>query len=224
MKGAQELMEKWRYETWTRLYSTRPYGPQGLLTDTVVTALASKARLSTIEDLVSAGWGASRAKKHGDEVLQLLKAYDERFSNIRETEKRERMQAKKLETAQRNEAKRQQAIEDRALKRKERESQPKAPRPSRAKRQKMLAPSTAPNDLYTPPGPLTTMASGNENIPSSSHQQSQSQTYTYTISFILRAVSLELILAALLNHASSCLLQSAHRIPPSLLRICRLPP
>lgn len=160
LKSARQLIENWRQQTWKGRYSTRPFGPHGLISDTAITAIATRARLHTITDLINAGWGASHARKHGDELLALLKTFYEEFLGCREREKRERMEAKKQETVAKNEAKKQAAKDERHRQKLIRQSQPKVTRPSRAKKFK-----TSPDCLPDTAQPsMLISATGSENI------------------------------------------------------------
>ncbi|KAJ7767376.1 hypothetical protein DFH07DRAFT_769500 [Mycena maculata] len=99
LKGARKRLEHWRYNTWTELYIKRPWGFQPLMLDKVLTALATKAQFSTVDDLTTGGWSPTHARKHGSPVLALLQEYDTLFREFNEAEKEERARLRKEETA-----------------------------------------------------------------------------------------------------------------------------
>lgn len=130
LKGARDLLESWRITTWLEQYYRRPWGHQCLLSDTLITSIATKARFKSVEEFINAGWSPTHADKHGDEILAMLQEYDKGFHKKREEEKRQKADRRKQETAERRAAKREAVLEERAQKR----AQPKKPRPSRAKK------------------------------------------------------------------------------------------
>ena len=145
LHGARELLEAWRFETWMKLYRRCPWGIQALLPDTILTALATKARFQTLEDLITAGWSPTHVQKHGAKIISILKDYDDLFKSTKEHEIKVRAEKKKLDTAAKLEEKRIKAKEEHACQREIRAAQPKPPRPSRAKKTKVLADSITPN-------------------------------------------------------------------------------
>ncbi|KAJ3818575.1 hypothetical protein F5880DRAFT_1617250 [Lentinula raphanica] len=81
----------WRDDT----YDDQPWGPHALLPPTVLTAIATKARLRTIDDFISiAGWEDVFAHTHGAEVLALLSSLDNEHHATIEQEKIERAEAR----------------------------------------------------------------------------------------------------------------------------------
>ncbi|KAJ3964339.1 P-loop containing nucleoside triphosphate hydrolase protein [Lentinula raphanica] len=88
--------------------SRKPWGPQVLLPPPVLTAIATKARLRTVDDLISiAKWEELFARKHGEEVLAILSSLDHDHHTSVEREKLERAEARHLSIlAKREEAKR----------------------------------------------------------------------------------------------------------------------
>ena len=150
LQGARELLEAWRLETWRKLYRRCPWGIQALLPDTILTALAAKARLQSLENLISIGWSPTHVQKHGAEIIDILKDYDDLFKSIKDDEIKARAEKKKQETAAKQEEKRNKAKEERARQREIRASQPKQPRASRAKKTKVFASSILPNTPLQP--------------------------------------------------------------------------
>ena len=127
LQGARELLEAWRLETWRKLYRHCPWGIQALLPDTILTALAAKACLQSLENLISIGWSPTHVQKHGAELIDILKNYDDLFKSIKDDEIKARAEKKKQETAAKQEEKRNKAKEERARQREIRTSQPKQP-------------------------------------------------------------------------------------------------
>ncbi|KAG1724659.1 hypothetical protein EDB19DRAFT_2028756 [Suillus lakei] len=135
LKDAKDLLVNWRFKTWMTVYSeAAPYGPEGLLPDLVLSKIASSRKPETIGDLVGVGWSTSQARRHGEEVLELLRVFDAEVDDKRKAEQLQRSEAKKKETRERNKVKRLKAIEDRARVREAKKSAPKKPRASRAKK------------------------------------------------------------------------------------------
>jgi hypothetical protein len=154
LKGARTRLDGWRTQTWVELYRRRPWGPTVLLPDKVLTALASKARFASVDDLIGAGWSATHARKHGTAVLAMLHEYDELFREFKAAEKEESSRLRKEQTLADRAAKKVQAkaIKDAAAAL--RESTPKPARPSRAKKaktqQENIPPSPGAIFLYNP--------------------------------------------------------------------------
>jgi hypothetical protein len=109
------------------------------------------------------GWSPTHAKKHGEEVLALLKGYDTKYRECREAEKAEKVAQKKKKTAERQAAKREAAKTERARLQDVRQSQPKKPRPSRSKKPAALGNSPALN-LPLPSHPRLPLPTGYENV------------------------------------------------------------
>ncbi|KAJ7646031.1 hypothetical protein DFH06DRAFT_997805, partial [Mycena polygramma] len=96
LKGARTRLERWRQETWEELYARRPWGYQVLLPDKVLTSLASKARLTSIDDLIGGGtWSPTHARKHGPAVLELLRDYDALYREYKAAENEENTRHRK---------------------------------------------------------------------------------------------------------------------------------
>ena len=109
LQGARELLEAWRLETWMKLYRRCPWGIQALLPDTILTALALKARLRTLENLISVGCSPTHVQKHGAEIIDILKDYDNLFKSTKDDEIKARAERKKQETAAKQQEKRNKA-------------------------------------------------------------------------------------------------------------------
>ncbi|KAJ3816152.1 hypothetical protein F5880DRAFT_1645225, partial [Lentinula raphanica] len=95
----------WRDDTFDALYDDQPWGPQALLPPSVLTAIATKARLHTIDDLISiAGWEEVFAHLHGAEKIERAEtrhratlAKREEMKRIRAEEKVARDEAKRVQ-------------------------------------------------------------------------------------------------------------------------------
>jgi hypothetical protein len=132
LKGAQELLEKWHIKTWLEFYCHWPWGHHCFLSD------ATKACFSSIDDLIDTGWSPTHSKKHGQEVLEFLKVYDNKFYKAREVEKLQKVEKWKQETARRQalkKAEKREAAKAETVQRwAEHESQPKKQQLSCAKK------------------------------------------------------------------------------------------
>ncbi|KAJ6597432.1 P-loop containing nucleoside triphosphate hydrolase protein [Mycena sp. CBHHK59/15] len=150
LQGARTRLERWRYATYIELYTKRQWGYQILLPDKVLTSLATKARFTTVEDLIGGGWSPTHARKHGPAVLQLLGDYDALYREYADAEKEERAAERKEQTLANRAAKKAEAKLFRERAAEVRRNTPKAPpkpRASRAKKprleQENLAPAAA---------------------------------------------------------------------------------
>jgi hypothetical protein len=89
LKDARGALERWRFKTQRDHYSPSSVTAVTLLLDPTLTTLASNARIHTIEDIESClnpPW--IMARRHGNEVLILLKAIDDAEKLAREGERR----------------------------------------------------------------------------------------------------------------------------------------
>ncbi|KAJ3825122.1 P-loop containing nucleoside triphosphate hydrolase protein [Lentinula raphanica] len=90
LEQARACLTTWRDDTFDLLYSEQPWGPEALLPSPVLTAIATKAQLRTVEDLILiAGWEEIFARIHGEEVLDLLSSLDHVHHTAVEQEKLE---------------------------------------------------------------------------------------------------------------------------------------
>ncbi|KAJ3765420.1 hypothetical protein FB446DRAFT_603595, partial [Lentinula raphanica] len=88
LSQVRACLATWRDTTFKSIYIEQPWGPHGLLPPSVLTAIATKARLHTVEDLITiAGWGRTFAQKHGEEVLALVSSLDHEHHATIEQEK-----------------------------------------------------------------------------------------------------------------------------------------
>lgn len=105
LAAAKRALQAWRLETFSSLYSPSSFTAVAILPDDNLTTLASDAQIKTLEDLsvmLKPRW--ILAKKHGQEILDLLKQLDEDEMRRRQNSKRAKKEVKDRE----KEAKRQQ--------------------------------------------------------------------------------------------------------------------
>lgn len=132
---AQRSLERWHVETWTSLYSQCPWSPEVILPSRVISNLAQKTYILTVDNLIEIG-GLSRhcALRHGEEILSILHKVDERERSRRSSEKQkkldERLERQRIAAVAR-EAKK---VEAKRRREEERSRRPKKPRLSRAKK------------------------------------------------------------------------------------------
>ncbi|EJF60636.1 hypothetical protein DICSQDRAFT_170794 [Dichomitus squalens LYAD-421 SS1] len=74
LERARILLSEWRDNTWLAHYKSQPFGPPGILPDTVLTALATRTSYRALEDIRDLRW--ILAKRHATEVLKLLENLD----------------------------------------------------------------------------------------------------------------------------------------------------
>ncbi|KAF7291219.1 p-loop containing nucleoside triphosphate hydrolase protein [Mycena indigotica] len=148
--GALKLITDWRADVMRRLYSRRPWGLLAFLPADTIERLVKRTGLTSIEELIAAGWSKTHAMKHGVEVITLLSEHDARCKQAREeTRKRE------AEVQREEAAKRRKVIDERkaaAAAAKTKTPRPKSARKSRAKHAQPLQPSAIPN-LWMSPSP-----------------------------------------------------------------------
>ena len=179
---AQNSLQQWRAETWRRLYARRPWSNELILPTRVISNIANKTDILTVNDLIQVGgWSQHRAFRHGEELLSVLQAVDDRERTRRESEKRkkeeERLERRRIAEA----VKEAKKVETKRRREEERLRRPKKPRLSRAKKQvggnvcgnavditgekENVAPLSAPGPLssvmpptsWTPPRPAYVM-------------------------------------------------------------------
>lgn len=131
---AQTSLERWRIETWSRFYSRRPWSPEILLPTGVISNIANKTYLQSIEALIEVGgWSRHRALRHGEELLSILQSVDECERDRRISDK-QKMLDDRQERKRAAEAARDVKKADTKRRREEaRLSRPKRPRASRAR-------------------------------------------------------------------------------------------
>ena len=112
LKNARQMLERWRFKTH---YSHGPtsFTAAGFLPDKILTTLASNARIRTVDDMINIlqpPW--IYARRHGQEVLDLLSGLDKAEKADREQAKLAKRELRKKETVERqNENKRQKMLE-----------------------------------------------------------------------------------------------------------------
>jgi hypothetical protein len=99
----RRVLEAWRYDCWKRDYWRCSWGAAGVMSDLVLSTLASSTKIKTTDDLLEAisGWGYAR--RYGDEVLLLLKGTDE--------EHQHQSQAMRIKTRQANKKRKLEDVE-----------------------------------------------------------------------------------------------------------------
>lgn len=101
LKDARAALERWRFRTVLDHYSLTSVTAAAILPDKILTALASNARIKTVEDMgemLTPCW--MLASRHGQEVVDLLKRSDAAYLAERESKKQEK-ELRQQETAKR---------------------------------------------------------------------------------------------------------------------------
>ncbi|KAJ7234564.1 hypothetical protein C8J57DRAFT_1531508 [Mycena rebaudengoi] len=106
------------------------------LKDKVLTAVATKARLAIVADLIRASWSPTHSQKHGDAVLELLRSYNFVWHQQTEAEKAEKARLPKEKTLADRQARTAEAKVVKAQAAALRRSLPKPPPKPRASRAK----------------------------------------------------------------------------------------
>ncbi|KII93854.1 hypothetical protein PLICRDRAFT_77008, partial [Plicaturopsis crispa FD-325 SS-3] len=76
LQDVRVALETWRYRKKRDEYTPSSFGASALLPDLILTALASNTSLKTVDDLSSLKIPWMFAKKHGDEVLEIVRRVD----------------------------------------------------------------------------------------------------------------------------------------------------
>ena len=129
LKAAKQVLTEWRWNIWLTEYSnTVPFGLLMLLPDPVLQKITYR-QLGTVAKLSNGqvGWSTSRAQRHGEDVLKVLRELDTRVDAEKEREKADRAEMRKWETAERKAAKRAKAKKEWDHWHEESKAQPKAP-------------------------------------------------------------------------------------------------
>lgn len=113
LQNARAALIRWRFNTKRDRYSPSSTTAVTLLPEAALTTLASNARIRTIENIeatLNPPW--VMARRHGDEVLAILKRIDDAEMASREKEKELKRQARRRETdARQAEKKRLEELE-----------------------------------------------------------------------------------------------------------------
>ena len=107
LEAARNVLSNWRRSIWNVQYSHCIWGPEVLLPDTVLTKLASRAKIKTVLDIRNEIPEWLWADEYGDIVLRLLEPIDMAWHEETERKKEE------------NKAKRAKVTADKKVKREE---------------------------------------------------------------------------------------------------------
>lgn len=103
----RQVLDDWRYDCWMRDYRFCSWGPEGVMSDSVLSELASSIKIETIDDLLEGISGWSYASKYGREVLALLKDADR--------EQKSESQAQRVKTMRANKKRKLEDLEGQEL-------------------------------------------------------------------------------------------------------------
>lgn len=120
LKTMRSALERWRFKTHRDHYNPSPISCAALLPDTTLSVLASNARIRTLQDMasmVNPPWVMGR--RHGAEVLELIKRVDSQERATRESAKEAKRKERRKETEARQAAKKREQDETREIKRAE---------------------------------------------------------------------------------------------------------
>ena len=117
-QAVKTLLQHWRQRTWVALYSRQPFGPRGILPDTLISTLTGRTTYRTIEDLRKAKW--LFADRHGPEVLAIMEQFDMGVA-LKELQALKARHEKEVAVAREKEEKRKVAERQRAERERERE-------------------------------------------------------------------------------------------------------
>lgn len=98
LAAVKRALQSWRFKTYCDLYSLSSFTAEAILPDDNLTTLASDAQIKTLDDvatMLKPPW--ILAKKHGEEILDLLKQQDEAEMARRQNVKRAKKNAKEIE-------------------------------------------------------------------------------------------------------------------------------
>jgi len=106
LTARRRALEDWRYDCWKRDYALCSWGAVGVLSDPMLSKLASSVKIETLDDLLEAASAWCYASKYGHEVLLLLKDTDceqQRESQERRVKTTQANKKRKLEDRERDE-------------------------------------------------------------------------------------------------------------------------
>lgn len=106
LAARRRALEDWRYDCWKRDYPLCTWGVAGILSDPMLSKLASSVKIGTVDDLLEAASDWGYVSKYGHEVLLLLKDVDneqQRESQARRIKTTEANRKRKLEDLERDE-------------------------------------------------------------------------------------------------------------------------
>lgn len=122
LQSARNALERWRFKTKQDRYSPSSTTAVTLLPDPLLTTLASNARIRTVEDIekvLNPPW--IMARRHGEEVLAILKRLDDAHIHVRDQAKRAKADERRKVTEARQAEKREKANREREEKRQQKE-------------------------------------------------------------------------------------------------------
>jgi hypothetical protein len=122
LQDVRGALEHWRFKTKRDCYSPSSVTAVTILPDPILTTLASNARIRTIDDIESSinpPW--IMARRHGGEILLIMKSIDDAERETREQAKQTKAAERKRETAARQAERKREMDEDREEKRKQKE-------------------------------------------------------------------------------------------------------
>jgi bloom syndrome protein len=152
LKQARDLLSRWRDDKCATVYRRRPWGPQVLLPDDVLTKFATWARLKTVDDLVShSDWSHTHAAKHGDEILAILAELDEHEKLQRLAGNKKQADERKAATAERKRLEKEARVLESAQLKALKALQPPKKRASRASKKPTPALANISNTMPTVP-------------------------------------------------------------------------
>jgi len=76
LTARRQALENWRYDCWKKDYWFCSWGATGILSDLMLSKLASSIKIETVDNLLEATADWSYMSKYGHEVLLLLKDID----------------------------------------------------------------------------------------------------------------------------------------------------
>jgi superfamily II DNA helicase RecQ len=82
LQSCRDALTKWRGRTWSEKYSDCAWGPNVLLSDAIVTKLATRSHLSTIEDIRKEIPEWDFVDDYGRIVLDLIRETDETWKEV----------------------------------------------------------------------------------------------------------------------------------------------
>jgi len=106
LAARRRALEDWRYDRWKRDYPLCSWGTMGILSDPMLSRLASSIKIETVDNLLEAASDWGYVSKYGHEVLLLLKVADDEQQRVSRAQRVKTMRAnkkRKLEDMEREE-------------------------------------------------------------------------------------------------------------------------
>lgn len=95
LRHCRKAIERWRSQCWRQHYVGSAWGPRALMSDPVITKLATHAHIKTLDNLRTEIPDWDFAERHGTDVLAIIRDADSHYKQLREMNDQAKRQAEK---------------------------------------------------------------------------------------------------------------------------------